>query len=107
MHVQLLLSVETPQEMCDVWMAQADVGEPGSEEHARREGMLKAAVELRARVTAAQDRYSVVVTLLDAAAPPAGPQQACTLYSLSCLALVHSEGVWRGDHRHGVQSVSV
>lgn len=57
---------------------QADVGEPGSEEHARREGMLKAAVDLRARVTAAQDRYSVVATLLDAAAPPAEPRQACT-----------------------------
>ena len=72
---------ETPDRVCAT--AQADVGEPGTEEHARREGMLKAAVDLRARITAAQDRYSVLVTLLDATAAPGEPRQVRT--QLFCM----------------------
>ena len=43
---------------------QAEVGEAGSEEHARRERLLRAAIELRSRITLAQDRYGVLRSLL-------------------------------------------
>lgn len=54
--------------------AQAEVGEPGSAGHAERERLLRTAIGLKARVTAAQDRYAAVRALLDAsaAAPAAG-----------------------------------
>jgi hypothetical protein len=69
------------------------VGEPGSEEHAAREAMLKAAVGLRARATSAQDRFSLLVTRLDAeSAPAAAQQQACT--ALSAMQCCMLRGLW-------------
>ena len=43
---------------------QAEAGEAGSEEHARRERLLRAAIDLRSRITLAQDRYGVLKSLL-------------------------------------------
>ncbi|CAL8464282.1 g3817 [Coccomyxa elongata] len=45
-------------------IVKAEVGEAGLEEHARREGLLRAAIELRSRITLAQDRYGVLRSLL-------------------------------------------
>lgn len=43
---------------------QADAGEPESEEHVRRERLLREAIDLRSRITLAQDRYGVLKSLL-------------------------------------------
>lgn len=62
---------------------QADVGEAGSEEHTERERLMREAVNLRSRITLAQDRYGVLKSIL--------PDQA-----LTTSAILHADKVcWR------------
>lgn len=47
---------------------QVNVGEPGTEQHTQRERLLRTAIDLRSRITEAQDRYNAVIAMLPAAA---------------------------------------
>lgn len=52
---------------------QVDVGEPGMEQYAQREHMLRTALDLRSRITQAQDRYNALRAMLPAALPDTLP----------------------------------
>ena len=74
---------------------QAEVGEPGSESHAERERLLRTAIDLKALLTAAQDRYAAVRALLDASAatPAAEPQVGASISRLYSSCSLSSKGL--------------